>query len=87
MEQYFKYRPLSWQDLLRIVRNMFRHYKPMFRSMPALQQALGPKPQSVFRYMLHMACTFTAIFTATCKSTFTLVYSVPDLLYVLCSYL
>ena len=52
MTEYYKFRPDSWQDLLRFVRNMHRHYRPILRNMPpALKQALGRTTDSVYRYM------------------------------------
>ncbi|KAL0030583.1 hypothetical protein WJX79_006412 [Trebouxia sp. C0005] len=52
MTKYNKFRPDSWQDLLRFVRNMHRHYKPILRKMPpALQQVLGCSTDGVYRYI------------------------------------
>lgn len=58
MKKYNRFRPDSWLDLLRFVRNMHRHYKPILRKMPpALQQALGRSSDGVYRYV---SCTFAS---------------------------
>ncbi len=55
MTKYNKFRPGSWQDLLRFVRNMHRHYTPILRKMPpALQQALGRGSDGVYRCVSSM---------------------------------
>ncbi|KAL0046180.1 hypothetical protein WJX82_005053 [Trebouxia sp. C0006] len=52
MTEYYKFRPDSWQELLRFVRNMHRHYRPILRKMPpALKQALGCSSDGVYRYI------------------------------------
>jgi hypothetical protein len=61
MTKYYKFRPDSWQDLLRFVRNMHRHYKPILRKMPpALQQALGRSSDGVYRCVscMYASCMY-----------------------------
>ena len=55
MANYNRFKPDSWQDLLRFVRSMHRHYKPILRKVsPALQQTLGRSPDGVYRYVPRM---------------------------------
>jgi hypothetical protein len=61
MTKYNKFKPHSWQDLLRFVRNMHRHYKPILRKMPpALQQVLGRNSDGVYRCVscMYASCIY-----------------------------
>ena len=62
MTGYNRFRPDFWQDLLRCVRNMHRHYDEIW--VPhALEQVLGPSSDSVFRYVSCMcvSCMYVCI--------------------------
>lgn len=61
MTEYYKFRPDSWQELLRFVRNMHRHYRPILRKMPpALKQALGRSSDGVYRCVscMYASCMY-----------------------------
>ena len=53
MMLYCSFRPDRWQDLLPFLRNLYRHYMPVYCKMPpAIQNVLGPKHDGVLRMYL-----------------------------------
>ncbi len=51
MNSWRQFKTSSWQELLRFIRNMYRHYGAVYSNMsPAMQRMLDPFPEGVFRY-------------------------------------